>query len=586
MTDTSILPLPVTLKECQARGWSEVDIILVSGDAYIDHPSFGIAFIGRILEDHGYRVAILPQPRYDSEIDFCRFGRPRLFFGISGGNLDSIVANYSGNGKVRDFDAYSPGGNPWRSSEHAKHNRYRPDRAVLIYANLARKAYPGTTIVLGGIEASLRRFVHFDYKQNRLRGSHLTDSKADLLIYGMGERGVLDVAAYLSSNKGLETIQGSCTRMNDVTIEALQNNCRDHNRTIIELPSWSAIQKDISFFMEAEKMIDRHARGQSKAILIQKQQAAWVVQYPASPSLNPIEMDRFYALPFSRKPHPTTPDIPAFSMIRDSVTIVRGCSGNCSFCSISRHQGPSVTSRSVTSIIDELKRIAGDPSFTGTISDLGGPTANLFGTSCAIGSCKKHDCLYPEICKNLRINENSFIDLLQKSLAVGGVKHVYISSGLRMELLQKTPKLFKKLIEKHIPGNLKIAPEHTEEEVLALMHKEHHKHLVRFLETFHRYCRELDKKVQISPYIISAHPGCTMQHTRNMVQKLKKLGLTIRQFQDFTPTPGTLSTAMYVTGRDRDNGKKIMVAKNQNDRIAQRRLIENSFLKKNKSNKN
>jgi len=272
-------------------------------------------------------------------------------------------------------------------------------------------------------------------------------------------------------------------------------------------------------------------------------------------------------------------------MIKDSVSIVRGCSGNCSFCSISRHQGPAVTSRSIDSIVNEVNSIVGSGHFKGTITDLGGPTANLYGTSCAIGSCKKHDCLYPRVCKNLLIDENRFIDLLDKVLEIEEVKHVYISSGLRMELLRKTPQLMRKLIHKHIPGSLKIAPEHTEKEVLQLMHKEPHSQLVAFLDSFKTLSRELGSKCQVTPYIISAHPGCTQKHTAQMVQKLKNLGVTVRQFQDFTPTPGTISTAMYVSQIHRKTGAPIEVATTQRERMAQRRLIETAFFRGNKEEK-
>ena len=580
MTQTPTKPLPVTFAECKKRGWDEVDIVLVTGDGYIDHPSFGVALIGRLLESRGYRVAILPQPRFDNENDFKRFGKPRLFFGISAGNLDSIVANYSGNGKVRDFDAFSPKGNPWRTSHQARENRWRPDRAILTYTELARRAYPGVYVVLGGVEASLRRFVHFDYKQNKLRGSHLADSKADLLIYGMGEKSVLQTAQALSAGQQLNNVPGTCIRMNDRDMISFQEHMEQTDSAVFELPSWQSIQENSEFFMTAEMEIDRHARGMSKTILIQKQQVMWVVQFPACRPLDPGEMDRLYELPFSRKPHPSSPDIPAHAMIKDSISIVRGCSGNCSFCSISRHQGPAVTSRGIDSIVDEVHSIVGSGKFKGTISDLGGPTANLYGTSCAIGSCKKYDCLYPRVCKNLRIDENRFIDLLDRVLEIEEVKHVYISSGLRMELLRKTPKLMRKLIDKHIPGSLKIAPEHTEKEVLQLMHKEPHSQLVAFLDTFKSISRELGRKRQVTPYIISAHPGCTEKHTAQMVQKLKELGVTIRQFQDFTPTPGTISTAMYVSQIHRETGKPIEVAETQRERKAQRSLIEKAFFQK------
>lgn len=570
-------PLPATLEECQARQWDEIDIILVSGDAYVDHPSFGIALIGRLVEARGFRVAILAQPRYDSEIDFLRFGRPRLFWGISAGNLDSIVANYSGNGKVRNFDAYSPHGSPWRTDVRERTNRYRPDRAVLIYANLARKAFPGSPIVLGGVESSLRRFVHFDYKQNRLRGSHLSDAKADLLIYGMAERAIVQAAQLVDSGGPLTTIPGTCIRMTDAEMNGFRQCCGENKRNLTILPSWDDIQNDPASFMKAERIIDRHARSGSSRLLVQRQQATWVVQQPPAEPLGTDEMDRLYELEFSRLPHPSTPEVPAHQMIKNSVTIVRGCYGNCSFCAITRHQGPRITSRSIDSVVAEVESISALPGFDGTITDLGGPTANLYGTSCAIGGCPKHDCLYPEICKNLSLNEQLSLDLLTKVSKLDRIKHLFISSGLRLELLVRTPRLLDKLVKDHTPGNLKIAPEHTEDEVLTLMHKEPHKLLTSFVKLFNEIVKRREQRIGLTPYIISAHPGCTEDHNRKLVSKMKRLGLTVRQFQDFTPTPGTLSTAMYVSGRHRDRNMLIPVARNQAERNRQRKIIERGF---------
>lgn len=570
-------PLPATLEECQDRQWDEIDIILVSGDAYVDHPSFGIALIGRLLESRGFRVAILAQPRYDSEIDFLRFGRPRLFWGISGGNLDSIVANYSGNGKVRNFDAYSPHGSPWRTDVRERINRYRPDRAVLIYANLARKAFPGSPIVLGGVESSLRRFVHFDYKQNRLRGSHLSDAKADLLIYGMAERAIVQAAQLVDSGEPLTTIPGTCLRMTDAEMNSFRQCCGENKRNLTILPSWDDIQNDPASFMKAERIIDRHARSGSSRLLVQRQQATWVVQQPPAEPLGTDEMDRLYELEFSRLPHPSTPKVPAHQMIKNSVTIVRGCYGNCSFCAITRHQGPRITSRSIDSVVAEVESISALPGFDGTITDLGGPTANLYGTSCAIGGCPKHDCLYPEICKNLSLNEQLSLDLLTKVSKLDRIKHLFISSGLRLELLVRTPRLLDKLVKDHTPGNLKIAPEHTEDEVLTLMHKEPHKLLTSFVKLFNEIVKRREQRIGLTPYIISAHPGCTEDHNRKLVSKMKRLGLTVRQFQDFTPTPGTLSTAMFVSGRHRDRNMLIPVARKQAERNRQRKIIERGF---------
>jgi uncharacterized radical SAM protein YgiQ len=573
--DGTIQPLPASQEECAARGWDQVDVVLVSGDAYIDHPSFGIALIGRLLESHGYRVAILAQPRYDRLDDFLQFGPPRLFWGISGGNLDSIVANYSGNGKVRTEDAYSPGGNPWRDGEKGRTNRRRPDRATLIYANLARAACKGVPIILGGVEASLRRFVHYDYQQGKLRASLLTDAKGDLLIYGMGERAVVEAAARLAAGLGLDGIAGSCERLTEAEFQSrFPDLPPTGNETSALLPSWEAIEQDKRLFMEAERMVDIHARGCLPNLLIQRQQSAWLIQHPAAAPLTTAELDQMYELPYSRKPHPATPDIPAYRMICHSLTIVRGCSGNCSFCAITRHQGPIISSRSPQSILREVEIVSAMDNFTGVISDLGGPTANLYRTSCKVGSCRKHDCLYPKICPNLQVDEETFLNLLQDISKIAGVNHVFISSGLRMELLLKTPRLLQEIIRSHTPGAMKIAPEHTEEEVLTLMHKESHQQLIDFLHQCRQVAAGIGKKIIFTPYLISSHPGCTARDTEAMTRKLRALDLQVKQFQDFTPTPGTLSTAMYVTGLHRDSNKPIPVARNQSERKEQRGLLE------------
>ncbi len=578
MTPLKIQHLPVSWGECRKRGWDSLDILLVTGDAYVDHPSFGVALIGRLLEHQGYRVAILPQPRYDSPKQFLAFPAPRLFCGITGGNLDSIVANYSGNGKVRDTDAFSPKGDPWRSPDHNKNNRFRPDRASLIYANHAKAAFKNTPIILGGLEASLRRFVHYDYKQEKLRASFLTDTKADLLVYGMAERAILTIAERCKKNESLSGISGSCERLTDSQLAErfpeYQQAPKEHFLTV---PSLAEIVANQNLFMDAELAIDKHSRADSKKLILQRQQTHWVLQYPASEPLSTAELDTLYELPYTRNPHPATPVVPAHTMIKDSITIVRGCSGNCSFCAITRHQGAAVQSRSVSSIANECKTLSSMDTFKGTISDLGGPTANLYGTSCNIGSCKKRDCLYPKVCEHLIIDENIFLKLLEEVASIENIRHVFISSGLRMELLLQTPNLLRKIITDHTPGALKIAPEHSSEEVLRLMHKESH----TLLRDFMTFCRKLNKslghKVKFVPYVISSHPGSTEKHACELAEDMTEVGLTVSKFQDFTPTPGTISTAMYVTGMDRD-GRSIFVARNTQERIRQRKIIESKFL--------
>lgn len=567
-------PLPISWKECRNRGWSFLDILLITGDAYVDHPSFGVALIGRYLEHHGYKVAILPQPQFNDPRDFSEFPAPRLFCGITAGNLDSIVANYSGNGKVREVDNYSPNGSPWRNEEKNKNNRYRPDRACLIYANLARSVFKNTPIILGGLEASLRRFVHYDYKQDKLRSSFLTDAKADLLVYGMGERTVLEVAKKCQNGQSLQAINGSCERITDAELEARFPEYRNDHANFLLLPSYQKIVDDNEIFLDAELALEKHSRSGSQKIILQKQQHHWVVQHPAVPALPTTDLDALYALKYTRKPHPATPDIPAYTMIKDSVTIVRGCSGNCSFCAISRHQGATVQSRSISSIVKECSQLASQKSFSGTISDLGGPTANLFGTSCDLASCKKRDCLYPTLCKHLKIDEAAFLQLLDEVAAIDKIHHIFISSGMRMELLLQTPKLLKKILKHHTPGAMKIAPEHSSKEVLALMHKEPHSLLQRFIKHCRQLSKQLNKPIKFVPYLISAHPGCTVHHARQLAEDMAALNLIISKFQDFTATPGTLSTAMYVAGRDFTTKKKIYVARNSRERLEQRRMLE------------
>jgi len=560
--------LPTCAAEMRSRGWDEVDVILVTGDAYVDHPAFGVALIGRFLEANGFRVAILAQPRHDSPEAFKQFGPPRLFWGITAGNLDSIVANYSGNAKVRDVDQYSLGGNPYFGELREKSERRRPDRATIRYANLARNAFGSIPIILGGLEASLRRFVHYDYQQGKLRASVLTDAKADLLVYGMGERAVVEVAKRLSAGRDLAGIAGTCQRLTDAQLQ----NITEEGHII--LPTLAEIEQDKAAFLSAELLVDKHARSLSRSILLQKQQAMWVVQHPPAEPLSSAEMDDLYGLPFTRKSHPAAGDVPAYRMISHSVTIVRGCFGNCSFCAISRHQGPVVTSRSEDSVVAEVKQIARMDDFRGTISDLGGPTANLYGTGCRSTACNRHDCLHEGVCRHLVIDEAPLISLLDRVSRVDKVKNVFVSSGLRMELLLKTPRLLKKLLTEHTPGAMKIAPEHTVAHVLRLMHKHGPDILPAFLAMCRKIAGENGKKFIFTPYFISAHPGCTVDDMKALARDVRKLGLTVRQFQDFTPTPGTISTAMYVCGLDRYKHKPIYVASKAKERMLQRHVLE------------
>lgn len=575
-TSLSPLPLPVSWQECKKRGWSSLDILLVTGDAYVDHPSFGVALIGRLLESHGWRVAVLSQPRIDNPDDFKSYPLPKLFVGITAGNLDSVVANYSGNGRVRDKDAYSPDGNPWRGQTKEKKQRRRPDRATIIYTSLARAAFAGVPVVLGGLEASLRRFVHYDYQQKKLRDSILCDSKADLLVYGMGERAIVEIGKRLEQGRSLTEIHGTCRRL--TTRELLQEFTLDkesslkNDKNTLVLSSAAAIRGQKDLFLHGEIALDRHGRSASPRLVLQQQKSHWVLQYPSAKPLNQEELDHLYALPFTRKPHPPA-EIPAHKMIENSVTIVRGCSGNCAFCAITRHQGAQITSRSRQSIVAECKTLAGGKGFRGTITDLGGPTANLYATSCRRGGCKKRDCLFPKICPHLVVDEEAFLKLLQEVGAIEEVKHLFISSGLRMELMLKTAKLHQKILLHHSPGALKIAPEHTSDELLAIMHKPGHQILKDFVDKSRMIARNHGRKCKLIPYCITSHPGSTPDDARKMRQDLKKLGLDPRQSQDFTPTPGTLSTAMFVAEKRADNGKPLTVTKQQAKRNIERKTL-------------
>jgi uncharacterized radical SAM protein YgiQ len=566
---------PQSWEECRKRGWRSYDVLLVTGDAYVDHPSFGVAIIARALEADGLKVAILAQPRHDRLDDFRQFPAPRLFCGITGGNLDSIVANYSAGGKVRDKDAYSPDGNPWRGERDRK-NRRRPDRACLVYSHLARAVFPTTLLVLGGIEASLRRFVHYDYQQAILRASILCDAKADLLVYGMGERATREIASRLREHLPLTGVVGTCERLT----EAEKERRAEAADGLLALASFAAITARPRLFLETELTIDRLARQDDRRVLLQNQGSHWLLQNPAAAPLSTREFDAIYALPYTRRAHPAAGDIPAARMIADSVTIVRGCAGGCSFCAITRHQGAVIQSRSRVAIVAECAKIAGRADFNGTISDLGGPTANLYASRCAIRGCRRRDCLYPQVCKNLETDEDEFLQLLRDVSAISGVRHVFISSGLRMELLRKTPRLLRQILDKHCPGVLKIAPEHSSERVLRLMHKEKHEELRQLLDLCRKIGRDLGKPAWLSPYVLSAHPGATEEDARILARDMKKLGLTVAAFQDFTPTPGTIATAMYVTGLDRDSGQAIPVARGAAERMRQRKMLEALLPKK------
>jgi len=561
--------LPLTKSEMFEFGWNEPDIVLVTGDAYIDHPSFGIAIIGRILSENGYKTVILSQPVHLNCEDFKRFGKPHLFFGITAGNLDSIVSNYTGNARIRDIDAYSPDGNPYFGSIKEKKFRIRPDRATIRYTQLAKEAYPDVPVILGGIEASLRRFAHYDFQQEKLRASVLEDSKADLLIYGMGEKQVIEIARRCDSKQDLSDIPGTCEIINESDISKI------NKENILNIPSFDSIINNNENFLIAELMIEQNSQSIKPKTLIQKQKSRIIKQNHPSNPLNSEELNKIYELPFSYKPHPLFKNIPAWKMIQNSITSVRGCAGNCSFCSISRHQGNIITSRDMDSIILETEKIQKHSYFRGSINDIGGPTANLYGTTCKIGyKCSRKDCLNPEPCKNLDFNPENFIHLLKTLRGKRNINHIFISSGLRYDMLIQTPDLLEELLLFHTPGRLKVAPESLSDNVLKLMHKSSSDVFRNFIDLTRKISEKNNKKQGILPYYISSHPGSTVEDMIITANESITSGIKSCSLQDFTPTPGSISTAMYFSNLNRNTKKEIFVAKTRTQRKEQRKVIE------------
>ncbi|MBP5351785.1 MAG: YgiQ family radical SAM protein [Fibrobacterales bacterium] len=564
--------LPTTAREMRGRGWDRPDVVVVSGDAYVDHPSFGTAVVARWLERLGLKVCVLCQPRWDSCEAFREFGEPRLFFAISAGAMDSIVSNLTGNGRLRSEDAFSPGGDPlFPPDAKGGRLRRRPDRATIVYAGRAKEAYPGARVILGGVEASLRRFVHYDYQQQKLRASVLPDSKANLLMFGMGERTYSEIVARLREGRDLSGIDGTVERFSPKEYEARKASGAFPN--LAELPSWEAISRDKAEFLRAELAVDRSSRAPGlRETLAQMQQGQWVVQHPASEPLSPEELDEVAELPYMRKPHPSSGDVPAFRMIETSVTAVRGCPGNCAFCAITRHQGPRIVSRTEESILREVERIASAPGFSGTISDVGGPTANLYGADCPrSATCRRHFCLEPDVCPSLdHGGGRRFLRLLERIAANPKVKHLFVSSGLRMELLLRQPELLRKLLLDHTPGRLKIAPEHQDPGILALMRKRSSALLPKFLETARELARRAGRRAEFTPYVISAHPGATIESAERAARAMRDCGLVVEQLQDFTPTPGTLSTAVWYSGLDPETFQPIPVPRGETARRAER----------------
>nr|WP_223924010.1 YgiQ family radical SAM protein [Geobacter sp. AOG2] len=559
--------MPLDLAEARARGWNELDVVFVSGDAYIDHPAFGIPLLARWLEAHGFRVGIIPQPDWRSKEPFMALGRPKLFFAVSAGAMDSMVAHYTPARKLRHDDAYTPG------------NRHgaRPNRATIIYTSRLKEAYKDVPVVIGGIEASLRRFAHYDYWENKVRRSILLDAKADLLIYGMGESPLLELARRMAGGEPfseIRNLRGAC-RIAKGTDGAPAG---PENGESVFLPSFDDAAADKKKFAEAFRLAYREQNPFSARTIVQPHGDRLLVCNPPAFPLSQADMDRVYALPFEKTPHPSYREpIPAWEQIKTSITSHRGCFGGCAFCAIAMHQGKVIQSRSEASIIGEVDAMARQGWFRGSISDVGGPTANMYGLACknpeAMRVCRRESCIYPAVCAHLETSDKRAVALLQQVRNRQGVKHVAVSSGVRYDLMERQPGYFRELVGHHVSGLLKIAPEHLAEHVTALMRKPGRKPFERFLARFREESIRLGKRQHIVPYLISGHPGCTVADMLDLALALKKLGMMVEQVQDFTPTPGTLSTCMYYTGIDPENGKRVYVPAGDREKGLQKALL-------------
>ncbi|MDK9725971.1 MAG: YgiQ family radical SAM protein [Sterolibacteriaceae bacterium MAG5] len=548
--------LPMTREEVERLGWDSCDIILVTGDAYIDHPSFGMALLGRLLEAQGFRVGIISQPDWHSAADFRRLGKPKLFFGVTAGNMDSMVNRYTADRKIRSDDAYTPGGEPNR----------RPDRALVVYAQRAREAYSDVPIVIGGIEASLRRIAHYDYWSDKVRRSVLPDSKADLLFFGNAERALVELAHRLAKKvpiaevrdlRGTAFMTPHGWTPGPGWAEAGAGRDVERAHTYVRLPAYEAVAKDETLYAEASRSFHLESNPGNARCLVQAHGERDVWLNPPPIPLTTPEMDHVYGLPYARAPHPSYGDakIPAWEMIRFSVNIMRGCFGGCTFCSITEHEGRIIQSRSEESILHEIEEIRDKtPGFTGIVSDLGGPTANMYRMACedkAIeAACRRLSCVYPDICPHMRTDHAPLIHLYRKARSLPGVKKVLIGSGLRYDIAVRSPEYVKELVTHHVGGYLKIAPEHTEAGPLSKMMKPGIGAYEKFKRMFEQASRAAGKEQYLIPYFIAAHPGTTDEDMLELALWLKRNGFRLDQVQTFLPTPLALATAMYHTEKN------------------------------------
>ena len=556
--------LPTSVKEVRARGWDELDVILFSGDAYVDHPSFGAAVIGRLLEAEGLRVAIVPQPNWRDDLrDFRKLGKPRLFFGVSAGSMDSMVNHYTANKRLRSDDAYTPGGKAG----------FRPDYAVTVYTRILKRLFPDTPVVIGGIEASLRRAAHYDYWSDSLKPSVLVDSGADLLTYGMGERVVLDIARAMHNGYNLNLLR-KLRQVAFLTDDRYVDSLGDE---ALRLHGFEKCLKDRRAFGENFVRIETESNRMEARTLVEPVGDRFVVINPPYPKLSEQELDHSFGLPYTRLPHPRyngKGDIPAYEMIKFSVNLHR-CFGGCSFCTISAHQSNFVSSRSEESVLDEVRKLTRMPGFKGYISDLGGPSANMYrmgGRNEALcRKCSRPSCIYPSLCRNLNNDHRPLMELYRKVDRLAGVKKSFIGSGIRYDLFGDNNRDYlREVVVNHVSGRLKVAPEHTEDGVLRLMRKPSFALFRDLNERFQKICRDEGLNYQLIPYFISSHPGCTERDMRNLAAETRRLHFRLEQVQDLTPTPMTLSSVMFYTGENPYTDEKVYVARSQDEKRRQK----------------
>ena len=552
--------IPVSQEDMRQRGWDELDVIFVSGDAYIDHHSFGVPLLARWLEAHGFRVGIIAQPDWRTPAAFTVLGRPRLFFAVSAGAMDSMVAHYTPARKLRHDDAYTPGG---------RHGS-RPNRATIVYTSRLKEAFKDVPVIIGGIEASLRRFAHYDFWENKLRRSILLDAKADLLIYGMAEQPLLDLTRRMAAGESLSAIRdirGTCWISRDPAAP-----------DAVTIPGFEEVCGDAAQFGEAFRLTYREQNPFCGRTVVQPHGNRLLVCAPPALPLPTQTMDAIYGLGFRKAPHPSYQEkIPAWEQIKNSITSHRGCYGGCAFCAITMHQGKLIQSRSEESILNEVDAMTRQRWFSGSISDIGGPTANMYGTCCgdetARATCRRESCIFPLVCRHLQTGDRAAVSLLKQVRNRKGIKHVVVSSGIRYDLMERQPEYFRELTGHHVGGLLKVAPEHLSDHVTNIMRKPGRASFEVFLKHFRDESRRLGKHQTVIPYLMSGHPGCSLADMLELALTLKRLGMRVEQVQDFTPTPGSLASCMYYTGRDPLSGKQLYVARSDREKGLQKALL-------------